>query len=306
MAREELVNGWKHVWDDNGTVNSFYVGNNGQGLDFTNPQAPTTSSGGGGGGGGEIGYGGSSGGGYAGNYFDQAKPYLDAAGKAMTQQMTDNFNTRVLPGISSAAAASGGYGGSRQGVMEANATNDLNQQIGNGLAQLNAQGFNSGMQYDLGRRNNDLGYYNAANSYNLGLGNLGLGYAGLDRQINNDNNSWAMQGWNLANNAQSNLMGNNQTGLTAGTNVQNTPMNYWSQFANMFNGIGNGYGSTTGSTNTQGNPLLGALGGAQLGGQLSGLWGTSPGNQSALNAANTNGTGLDGFIGATNGWGTMG
>lgn len=278
MAREELANGWKHVWDDNGTVNSFYVGNNGQGLDFTNPQAPSNSIPGGGVySNGEVGYGGSSGGGYAGNYFDQAKPYLDAAGKAMTQQMTDNFNTRVLPGISSAAAASGGYGGSRQGVMEANATNDLNQQISNGLAQLNAQGFNSGMQYDLGRRNNDLGFYNAGNSYALGQGNLGLGYANLDRGIANDNNNWAMQGWNLANNAFGNLMNNNQTGLTAGTNVQNTPLNYLNNLGNFTNGIGSGFGTSSGTTSTQSNPFLGALGGMQLGG----LWGKGGGGLSS-------------------------
>lgn len=238
---------------------------------------------GGGGGGGGMSYstgnnafpGGSvgNGGGGGSNYMNQTSPYLQQQMDAVTKTMTGNFNRNVLPSISSQAMAAGGFGGSRQGVIEANATNDFNQQLGGALAGLGNSAFGQQLQYDLGRRNNDLGYYNAANSYNLGMGNLGLGYANLDRTINNDNNNWALQGAQLGNNTWNQLMGNNQTGLNAGNTIQNTPMNYWQQFANMFNGIGNGYSTTTGSTNTQGNPLLGALGGMDLGGRIGNLWG---------------------------------
>lgn len=216
--------------------------------------------------------GGSSGGAY---YQQGTNPYLQQQADALTKTMTDNSNTRVLPGIGSQAMAAGGYGGSRQGVIEANANKDLQGQIASGLAGLYGNGFNTALQYDLGRRNNDLGFYNAGNSYNLGLGNLGLGYAGLDRQINNDNNSWALQGAQLDNNTWNQLMGNNQTGLNAGTNVQNTPLNYLNNFGNLINSIGSGFGTTTGTGSTQGNPLLGAVGGAQLGGQIGNLWGNS-------------------------------
>lgn len=220
--------------------------------------------------------GGSSGGGSGGSYYQQGtNPYLQQQADALTKDMTNNFNTRVLPGIGSQAMAAGGFGGSRQGVIEANANNDLQSQIASGLAGLRGNGFSTALQYDLGRRNNDLGFYNASNSYDLGRGNLGLGYAGLDRQINNDNNSWALQGAQLGNNTWNQLMGNNQTGLTAGTNIQNTPLNYLNNFGNLINGIGSGFGTTTGTGSTQGNPLLGAMGGMQLGGQIGNLWGSS-------------------------------
>lgn len=217
--------------------------------------------------------------GAGGNYMDQTNPYLQKQMDAVTSTMTGNFNRNVLPSISSQAMAAGGFGGSRQGVIEANAMNDFNQQLGGALAGLGSNAFGQQLQYDLGRRNNDLGfgnlglgYYNAANNYNLGLGNQNLGYANLDRQINNDNNSWALQGAQLGNNTWSQLNNNNLTGLNAGNTIQNTPLNYWQQFMNGANGMGNGFGTSTGTTNVNGNPLLGALGGAQLGGSL---WGNS-------------------------------
>ena len=205
--------------------------------------------------------------------MSQTNPYLQQQMDAVTKTMTGNFNRNVLPSISSQAMAAGGFGGSRQGVIEANATNDFNQQLGGALAGLGNSAFGQQLQYDLGRRNNDLGYYNAANSYNLGMGNLGLGYANLDRNINNDNNNWALQGAQLGNNTWNQLMGNNQTGINAGTNIQNTPMNYLNGFGNLINGIGSGFGTSTSTGSTQGNPLLGALGGLQLGSGIGKLWG---------------------------------
>lgn len=198
-------------------------------------------------------------------------PYLTQMGDALVQQNTQNFNRSVMPAISSQALASGGFGGSRQGVIEANAMNDLNQTNANALANLYGSQWNND-------RNRDLGYYQAGNSYNLGLGNLGLGYAGLDRQINNDNQAWQQQGINNGLNIWDRLQAGNNTAINAGNNIQNTPLNYWNQFSQGINSIGRGYGTSTGSSSTSGNPLLGAVGGAQLGGQLgsqvSNWWGS--------------------------------
>ena len=241
----------------------------------------------------------SSGGGGS-NYMAQTNPYLQQQMDAVTKTMTGNFNRNVLPSISSQAMAAGGFGGSRQGVIEANASNDFNQQLGGALAGLGNSAFGQQLQYDLGRRNNDLGYYNAANSYDLGRGNLGLGYANLDRQINNDNNSWALQGAQLGNNTWNQLMGNNLTGLNAGNTIQNTPMDYWQQFTNIANGMGRGFSTSTGSTSTQGNPWLGALGGADLAGRIGNLWG---GGSSGGSSSGGSGLGLQppttGFWGTT-------
>ena len=205
------------------------------------------------------------------SYTAGQNPYLQQMGDALVQQNTQNLQRNVLPQIGSAAMAAGGYGGSRQGVVESNAISDLNTANANGLASLYGGAYNTNLQYDLGRRNNDLGYFGAANSYNLGMGNLGLGYAGLDRQIANDNMSWGQQGYNNNMGLWGQLMNNNQVGIGAGTNIQNTPQGYWQQFGNQYNSIGQGYGTQT-SSGGGGNPIMGALGGAQLGSQVANWW----------------------------------
>lgn len=177
-------------------------------------------------------------------------PYLSQMGDVMASQMTQNFNRKVMPQISAQQAATGGFGGSRQGVIEANAMNDLNGQIGNALTNLYGQGFNTSLNYDLGLRNND------------------LGFAGLDAQINQNNFNNRLNGANFGLGIYDRQQQGNQAGINAGTNIQNTPMNYWSQFGNQYNSIGRGFNSTTGSVNQQGNPAMAALGGAQLGSRI--------------------------------------
>ena len=214
------------------------------------------------------------------SYTAGQNPYLQQMGDALVQQNTQNLQRTVLPRVSSAAMAAGGYGGSRQGVVESNAISDLNTANANGLASLYGGAYNTNLQYDLGRRNNDLGYFGAANSYNMGMGNLGLGYAGLDRQIANDNMSWGQQGYNNNMGLWGQMLNNNQTGIGAGTNIQNTPQGYWQQFGNQYNSIGQGYGTQT-SNGGGGNPIMGALGGAQLGSQVANWWkGGGSGNAS--------------------------
>ena len=179
-------------------------------------------------------------------------PYLQQMGDMMAGTMTNNWQRKVQPQIASQAIAAGGYGGSRQGVAEANSANDLNMGIGSALANLYGQGYGQGLNYDLGQQN------------------LGLGYANLDRNINNDNLNWQMQGANLGLNIYDRQQQANQLGLQTGTQIQNTPWNYWQGFSNQANSIGQGYGTQTSSTG--GNPFMGALGGAQLGSQVANWW----------------------------------
>lgn len=221
-------------------------------------------------------------------YTAGMNPYLQQQGDALTKGVTNNLQNSILPAISASSIANGNFGGSRQGVIEANAINDANGQIASGLANLYGNGYNNALQYDLGRRGQDqsynlglgnlgLGFQNSQNSYDLGLRNNALGianqdyqYANLDRQIYNDNANRQLQGAQLGLQAYNQGQQNNQGAISAGTNMQNTPLNYWSQFANGANSIGNGYGTTTGSSSNQGNPFLGALGGAQLGASIFG------------------------------------
>lgn len=181
----------------------------------------------------------------------QQNPYLPQMFDAVTNQVTTNFNRNVMPRIQSQMAASGGYGGSRQGVVEANAMRDMNEVLANSLSGLAGNAYGQSLNYDLGLRGND------------------LGYANLDANINQNNFNNQLTGANFGLGLYDRLQMGNQAGIGAGTNIQNTPMNYWSQFGNQFNSIGQGYGSTTGSNSQGGNPAMGALGGWQLGSQWS-------------------------------------
>lgn len=192
-------------------------------------------------------------------------PYLQGMGEAAIAQNTQNFNRNVLPSISSRSMATGGYGGSRQGVIEATAANDLNTGNANALANLYGNQYNND-------QNRNLGYYQATNQLNLGLGGLGYQYADLDRRINNDNQAWQQQGINNGLNILDRLQAGNNTAINSGNAIQQTPINYWNQFSQGANSIGQGYGTSTSSSQNGSNPLLGALGGAQLGGQVANWW----------------------------------
>lgn len=237
----------------------------------TKPMQMTGPSGGaaGGGNGGAV-FGGTGGGGNGGSgvpggmssgsslSMSSQNPYLSQMGDALTGAMTRNWQTNVQPQIASGAMAAGGYGGSRQGVIESNSASDLNMGIGSALASLYGNGYNTSLQHDLGQQN------------------LGLGYANLDRSINNDNLGWQMQGANFGLGVYDRMQQANQLGQGVGTQIQNTPMNYWSQFSNQANSIGQGYGTQT--QQTGGNPLMGAIGGAQLGNQAANWWSSQSGN----------------------------
>lgn len=185
-------------------------------------------------------------------------PYLQQMGDMLAGTMTNNWQRKVQPQIASQAIAAGGYGGSRQGVAEANSANDLNMGIGSALANLYGQGYGQGLNYDLGQQN------------------LGLGYANLDRNINNDNLNWQLQGANFGLGVYDRMQQANQLGLQTGTQLQNTPLNYWNQFSQGANSIGQGYGTSTQSGG--GNPLMGAIGGAQLGSQVGNWWNSQNGS----------------------------
>lgn len=192
-------------------------------------------------------------------------PYLNQMASALTQQMTDGFNRTTMPAIQRSSVLTGGYGGSRQGVLEANATNDFNNSLGSALANLYGNGYNNYLNYDLGQQN------------------TALGYANLDRNINNDNLNWQLQGAQFGLGLLGQNVTNNQGIYNTGTTVQNTPLSYWQQFANQSNAFGQGYGTSSSTSTLPGSTATGVLGGAQLGNSIGSWWG----RQSALNQANS-------------------
>ena len=72
---------------------------------------------------------------------------------------------------------------------------------------------------------------------------------------------WANTGFNNTMNLMNNAYNWAGGGVNATTAEQNTPMNYWQQFANAGNAAGGQGGTATNSQNMQGNPYLGAWAG---------------------------------------------
>ena len=170
---------------------------------------------------------------------------------------------------------------------------DANKEIAAGNLGLGY--YNAGNNFLLGMGNLGLGYQNSAQNYDLGLRNNDLGYANLDFNINNSNFNNQLNGANFGLNVYNALQNGNQLGLNSGTTIQNTPLSYYNQFANIANATGGlgGQSNTSGNSTATGNPYLGALGGAQLGNAIYnnlGFGGTSGGltTQQAASFAATN------------------
>ena len=245
----------------------------------------------------------------------QRNPYLDQSARDVGSQMFDQWNRNVAPSLRSGAMATGGYGGSRQGVVEANALNDMNrnysqaltgmfatdytnaqnrgiqrqgqaqqydlgrgglanqrygqdqsfalgvgglanqrygqdQSYSLGLGNLANQRYGQDQSYDLGLRNNALGWQGQAQSYDLGLRNSDLGFASLDANINNSNFNNQMTAANFGLGVQDYLNKNNQAGITAGTNIQNTGLDYQKYYNDAIKGYGNAGGTRNGTTTT--------------------------------------------------------
>lgn len=173
-------------------------------------------------------------------------PYLKQQGDNLTQQLTQNFQRNVLPGIGSTAQQVGGFGGSRQGVVEANAMNDLNKQISGGLTDLYSRGYQTDQQYDLGRRNSNLGYDQ------------------LDLQRWRDEQANKYKTLDYQGQLQNQQLQQNQAGLAYGQQMQDTPLNYYDKFQKYSTSFGSAGGQTYGGPKerNQFEGVAGALGAA--------------------------------------------
>jgi len=170
-----------------------------------------------------------------------------------------------------------------------NAGNTLNTQQFNSTLGNNDLARNSGLAQNMGQFNSgalntnsmfNAGQANATNQFNAGSANNMI-QRNMDRNMamdqfgqNMDFNVWRANTDNMRNgtndtvNFLNTLLNWQGLGTGAATNVQNTPMNYWQQFAQGAGNLG-GVGGTVAQTgndskNLQGNPLLGGIGGYQL------------------------------------------
>ena len=205
--------------------------------------------------------------------YDQKNPYLSQMADTIKGQVNDNLQRNILPNIGAGAQLVGGYGGSRQGVVEANALKDANTTLSNSLTNMYYGDYNNAMNrqlqqygmdksYNLGLGNLALGFQNSGNNFALGMGNLALGNRNTDL-------SSVQLGANLVNQSNQGYLNQGQGIYNLGLTAQQAP---W-QTVNGMNSATQpytGFGTTT--SNNNGNAGAGFLGGAIAGGQLYNLF----------------------------------
>jgi hypothetical protein len=124
--------------------------------------------------------------------------YLQTQADNISQNMTRNFNTSVLPQINSGAMAAGGFGGSRHGIAQSLGMRGLNDSIGQAQTNLYSNAYNTdqsiqaqkdmqaaslAQQQQIASMQDATNRYGLGNQYNLGLGGLGLQNKGLDQNF---------------------------------------------------------------------------------------------------------------------------
>jgi hypothetical protein len=180
--------------------------------------------------------------------YNQKNPYLDQMSQSVTNQVTENLNRNILPGISSAAIATGGYGGSRQGVVEANAMKDANQGLSNSLTAMRYGDYGDTLNRQLSKYGMDQGFYTAQRGQDLQQTGLGASIFQMGSQ---------------------GMLGQGQGVYNLGLTQQQAPWQALQGFAGASQPY-TGFGSTT--QNQTGSGAAGFLGGAIGGSQLYQMW----------------------------------
>jgi hypothetical protein len=210
-------------------------------------------------------------------YLSQSNPYLDSAISKAQGDLTRQYNLTTQPAYNSAMVKSGSFGNEGVNQMNQNAQKNL----------MDAQG-----NIDTSMRNAD--YNQRANLYMQQQGIDNSNYwnnNNFNRSLYNDAYSQNMNNLTTGVGLLGTLSGYNANDLTNANNIQNTPLNYWSNFSNAANGIGQGFGTTQSLTGSTSNPLMGALGGAQLGQAAMGWWNNQGRGGSGSNGAPTDASG---------------
>jgi hypothetical protein len=203
---------------------------------------------------------------YQNPYLGQNNPYLQSNIDNTLGDMTRQYNMTAQPAFNSAMVKSGSFGNSGVQQMNDNANLNLQKAQGATAAGMRMQDYQNQQDMYKWDQGFNRSLYNDAYSQNMNNLTTGVGLLGT------------MNGYNAQD-------------LANGTTIQNTPLNYWSNFANQANGMGQGYGTTTGTIGSTSSPLMGALGGAQLGSAAMGWWNNYNNQNRALTADTANNVG---------------
>jgi hypothetical protein len=176
----------------------------------------------------------------------EKSPYLDQMATSITGQFNKNLTEGILPGIRGQAVATGGVGGSRQGIAEGQAIAGSQRGLADALTGMYSQDYQQDRARALQQYQADQGYMlgNRGMDVNMRQQDIGwqLGQRGLD-----------LQGQGLRDNFYTAQRGQDITRLGIGANL-----------------LGNTIGTLSGNSNGQGGSS-GFDWQAALGGALSGL-----------------------------------
>lgn len=175
-------------------------------------------------------------------------PYLQNLIDQSQADLVRGYDLSTAPSIASAMVRSGSFGNSGLQQMQQEAASQLQKNLGNLAGSMRANDYWTAQNFNRGVYNDT--FNQQQQQFNNGLSMLGLANQGATQNL----------------------------GL--GTQIQNTPLNYYGQFADQANAFGQGYGTTTGTSSARGSPVMGALGGWQLGGQIAKGWGGGGGYDS--------------------------
>jgi hypothetical protein len=213
-------------------------------------------------------------------YLQKSNPYLQANIDNAQGDIVRNWNTAVQPAYNSAMVKSGSFGNEGVNEMNQNAALTTQKALGQVSDTMRMQDYGNQQNLYMQQQGMDNSNYWNNNNFN--------------RSLYNDAYSQNMNNLTTGVGLLGTLSGYNANDLTNANTIQNTPLNYWSNFSNAANGIGQGYGTSQQLTGSTSNPLMGALGGAQLGQSAMGWWnnqgrvgsGGSPTDASGYNLSN--------------------
>lgn len=209
-------------------------------------------------------------------------PYLQKNIDASIEDLVKGYNLAQVPAQNAAAVRSGSFGNSALGELAQQDQNILQKNIGNLTNTARLNDYSNQQQLYMQQQAANT----AANQWNLGF----------DKSVFDTGFNQNQQNLQTGIGLLGTLAGYNQGDYNLATSAQNTPLNYWSQFANQANGFGQGYGTSTSTQGTTSNPALAAAGGAQLG---SSWWNRNGGGSTPISAENQ--ANFDSF-GSSNGW----
>ncbi|MGE8629449.1 hypothetical protein [Achromobacter denitrificans] len=191
-------------------------------------------------------------------------PYLDEQIAALGKDLSSNFLENVAPGMRSGAVAAGGFGGSRQGIVEGLGTQGVSDALATAGANLrvtafeNAQNRMQQIATGLNEQAATVGQNNINNKLNFA--NLGSNLIGQGSTMQ------------TANQAAEDARYQQMLSLLGAGDAYN-----WGNLGNYASIIqpGAGVGGTTTASGPGGNPIMGAAGGGLAGYGVASMLGAS-------------------------------